>query len=184
MAFNINDLRANLDLGGARPTLFTVQLVFPNGVDTGIAARKLTFTCESTQIPASNIGTIPVPYFGRTIKMAGDRTFDPWGVRIINDEDFSVRNAFESWHSLINTRVSNVRNASSANPNQYKTSAVVTQYGKVGNPIRTYTMQGLWPSEIGAIDLGWGSTDQLEMFNVQFQYDWHDINGATGTGGI
>lgn len=184
MAFNINDLRANLDLGGARPTLFTVQLSMPAGVDGSAAAsRKLTFSCQSTQLPPSNIGTIPVPYFGRIIKLAGDRNFEPWSVSVLNDEDFLIRNALESWHSLINTRVTNLRDTVTANPNLYKASAIVTQYGKTGNVLREYTFQGLWPAEITPIDLSWGAQDQLEQFNVTFQYDWYDINGPTGTGG-
>ena len=183
MAFTINDLRANLDLGGARPTLFTVQLSMPSGVDNGAAARKLAFSCQSTQLPSSNLGTIAVPYFGRIIKLAGDRNFEPWSVSIINDEDFIVREAFEAWHSLINTRVTNLRETATANPNLYKTSAVVTQYGKTGNVLRTYTFQGLWPSEVSPIDLSWGAQDQLEQFNVTFQYDWFDVGGPTGSGG-
>lgn len=183
MAFNINDLRANLDLGGARPTLFTVQLTMPAGVDNGAAARKLTYTAQSTQIPSSNLGTIGVPYFGRVIKLAGDRSFEPWSCNILVDEDYVTREAFEAWHQLINSRVDNLRETATANPNLYKTSAVVTQYGKTGNVLRRYTFQGLWPSEVGPIELAWSAQDQLEQFNVTFQYDWFDVSGPTGTGG-
>lgn len=183
MAFNINDLRANLNLGGARPTLFDVTLAMPAGVNNTAAARKLTFTCEAAELPASQLGLIGVPYFGRIIKYAGDRTFNPWTVTIINDEDFLVRDAMESWSSMMNTRLTNVRNAASSSPALYKASADVTQYDRTGNAIRVYTIQGMWPREVEAIQLSWGEQDQLERFRVTFEYDWFDISGSTGTGG-
>jgi len=183
MAFSINDLRANLNMGGARPTLFDVQLALPAGVNNTAAARKFTFTCEAASLPASQLGMIPVPYFGRIIKMAGDRTFEPWTVTIVNDEDFLVRDALEAWSSLMNTRVGNVRDAATSNPELYKTSATITQYGRTGNVLRTYTMQGLWPREVQAIQMGWGEQDQMERFQTTFEYDWFDVNGPTGRGG-
>jgi hypothetical protein len=183
MAFNINDLRANLNLGGARPTLFNVNLTLPGGVGSSAAARKFTFTCEGAELPASQVGLISVPYFGRIVKFAGDRTFNPWTVTVVNDEDFLVRDAMEAWSSLINTRVTNLRDASSSSPTLYKSSADVTQFDRTGNPIRIYTIQGMWPREIEAIQLSWGQQDQIERFRVTFEYDWFDVSGTTGTGG-
>lgn len=183
MAFNINDLRANLNLGGARPTLFNVQLTFPNGVSSGAAGRKFEFTCEAASLPASTLGTIPVAYFGRIIKFAGDRTFEPWTVTVVNDEDFVVREALEAWSSLMNTRVSNLRDTNTSNANEYKTTAQITQYGRTGEVLRKYVMQGLWPSEIEAITMNWGEQDQIEKFRTTFQFDWFDVEGPTGNGG-
>ena len=93
MAFNINEIRSNLALGGARPSLF--QIIMNNPVDAAGDA-KLPFMAQAAQIPASTVGTIEVPYFGRKIKIAGDRTFAEWTVTIINDEDFLIRNAMEA----------------------------------------------------------------------------------------
>lgn len=183
MALSIQDLRSNLNLGGARPTLFEVQLTMPAGVDNGGAARKLVFTCEAAELPPSTIGVIPVAYFGRIIKFAGDRDFTPWGIRIINDEDFVVRNAFETWHSLINTRIGNRRAFGSDVPALYKSSAEVRQFDRTGALIRTYIFQGMWPSNISGIGLDWAAQNQLEKFDVQLEYDWYDTAGPTGTGG-
>lgn len=183
--FNIQDLRANLDLGGARATLFTVSLVMPDAVTNGAAAsRKLAFTCEATELPASELGVVKVPYFGRMINYAGDRQFAPWRITVINDEDHVVRDALEQWHSLINTRLTNIMTTSTANPNLYKTNATVTHFGKTGDVLRTYTMFGLWPSEVSAIELGWGRQDEITRTGATFQFDWFDIDGTTGTGGL
>jgi hypothetical protein len=96
MAFDINFLKSELKFGGARPTLFDCIITLPAVIPGDLS--QLQFMCRATQIPASNLGLIQVPYFGRKIKLAGDRTFDPWQVTIINDEDFKIRNTLETWN--------------------------------------------------------------------------------------
>jgi hypothetical protein len=113
MAFNINDLRSQLVLGGAKPSLFQVQITNPVN---GIADIKVPFMVKAATLPPSTLGTIEVPYFGRKIKLAGDRTFDTWAVTVINDEDFAVRNAMETWMSSINTHQGNITTFGSATP--------------------------------------------------------------------
>ena len=103
MAFNINDMRSQLVTGGARPTLFQVRLQNPANSAGDV---KFPFMCTATQIPASTVGTIPVLYFGREVKFAGDRTFEPWNVQVLNDEDFLIRNAQKNGQvTLINMKV-------------------------------------------------------------------------------
>ena len=98
MAFNINQFKTNgLVLGGVRSSLFEVELTLPIQVGSQAVTNKIMFTCRASSIPASTVGIIEVPYFGRKIKLSGDRTYDNWSVTIINDEDYSVRNAFEGW---------------------------------------------------------------------------------------
>ena len=106
MAFNINDMRSGLALGGAKPSLFQVQISNPV---TSLADLKAPFMIRAAALPASTLNPIEVPYFGRKIKIAGDRTFDPWTVTVINDEDFLVRNAMEQWMNSINSHTGNLR---------------------------------------------------------------------------
>jgi hypothetical protein len=94
----------------------------------------------------------------------------------MNDEDFTIRDSFERWHSYINSIQSNV---SAVAPATYKTQANVIQYGKDGTPLRQYTYSGLFPSTISAINLDWGDTDRIEEFQVTFQYDYFVIDGGT-----
>lgn len=178
MAFNISDFKSNLQFGGARNTLFSVQLSPPPGV-AGLDFRKAPFLVKSAAIPESTLDPMPVSYFGRTIKMAGDRTFADWTVTVINDEDFAIRNALESWSNSINQMRGN-RRLSGSSPTSYKANATVTQYGKSGNVLRTYKFEGLFPSRIAAIDLNWERTNQIEDFQVQFEYD-HWVLEAQGT---
>lgn len=181
MAFNVNEIRSQLTLGGARGSLF--QVTFSNPAN-GVADIKVPFLVRAAQLPASDLGTIEVPYFGRKVKLAGDRTFGDWTVTVINDEDFLIRNAMEEWSSRINSNQTNLRSFGSAAPLLYKSTAEVTQFSKTGVPIRSYKFNGIYPSSISAIDLNWGDTDSIEEFQVTFQYDWWAVSGGTtGLGG-
>lgn len=181
MAFNVNEIRSQLSLGGAKASLFQVQL--QNPVNT-TGDLKTPFMVKAAQLPSSTVGTIEVPYFGRNIKIAGDRTFEDWTVTVINDEDFLIRNAMEEWMASINSHEGNVRNLANASPNQYKTQAQIVQYSKTGIPIREYSFVGLFPSNIAAIDMAWETTDAIEEFTVTFQYDYWTVSGGITGGGL
>lgn len=176
MAFNINEIRSQLSLGGARNSLFQVTIQNPAN---GAADVKVPFLVRAAQIPASTLGLIEVPYFGRKIRLAGDRTFADWTVTVINDEDFAIRNAMEQWSNQIQTFQTNVREFNTASPSAYKAQAQVTQFSKTGQAIRTYTFNGIFPTEVSPIDLDWNATDSIEEFTVTFQYDWWEVTGGT-----
>jgi hypothetical protein len=181
MAFSVNEIRSQLTLGGARNTLFQVQIQNPAN---GVADIKVPFMVRTAQIPGSDLGIIEVPYFGRKIRLAGDRTFADWTVTVINDEDFLIRNAMEQWSNQINSLRGNLRTFGGAAPSLYKANAQVTQYSKTGVPIRIYTFNGIFPQTIAPIELDWNATDQIEEFTVTFQYDWWEVSGGvTGNAG-
>ena len=173
MAFNINEFKSQLTGGGARSNLFQVQILNP--VDS-TADFKVPFMVKSSILPASNISSIDtVNYFGRTIKYAGIRSFDPWSVTVINDEDFLVRNAMESWMNGIASHDTNL----SGLPQDYKSNALITQYSKSGEPIRTYKFEGLFPTTVAAQSMDW-DTDGIQTFEVSFSYDLWMVEGKTG----
>jgi len=181
MAFNINEIRSQLSLGGARNSLFQVTIQNPAN---GAADVKVPFLVRATSIPASTLGLIEVPYFGRKIRLAGDRTFADWTVTVINDEDFTIRNAMEQWSNQIQTFQTNVRDFATASPSAYKAQAQVTQFSKTGQALRTYTFNGIFPTEVSPIELDWNATDTIEEFTVTFQYDWWEVTGgSTGNAG-
>jgi len=176
MAFDISQFIQNgLIYGGARPSLFQIQ-VSSGGLEnlmpldtSGVA--KFSYACQATELPPARIGEIHVPYFGRTIKVAGQQEFDDWTVTVMNDEDFLVREMFEAWDNSINSIQSNVRQ-SGLNTENYKADFSIYQYGKDGNIIRAYTMIGAWPKTVGPIQLSWDSKNQVETFQVSFAYDY------------
>jgi hypothetical protein len=175
MAFNIQEIRSQLALGGARNSLFQVQIANPAN---GAGDIKVPFMVKAAQIPASTLGMIEVPYFGRKIKIAGDRTFAEWTVTVINDEDFLIRNAMEQWMNSINSHAGNIREFGSASPLLYKSNAQITQFSKTGVPIREYTFNGMFPTEVSAIEMAWETTDAIEEFTVTFQYDFWEVSGG------
>ena len=180
--FDINKFSTALVGGGARPTLFKVDLATPFKADLNTITA---FMVQATSLPSSTIGRIELPYMGRKMVVAGDRTFDAWTVTVINDEDFKIRHAMEEWHNKVNSLEGNLMNTSGspkgggANPAGYKQDASVIQYGKSSETLklREYKFKGLFPVEIGAIDLDWNSTDEIERFQVTFAYDYYTVVG-------
>jgi hypothetical protein len=179
MAFNVSDFRGQLEFGGARPSLFEVQIFNPVNAAGDL---KTPFMVRAAQMPGATVGTIPVSYFGRQVKIAGNRTFDAWTPTIINDEDFLIRNAIEEWNHEINTFEGNLR-ATGNTPASYKSTAIVKQFAKDGTVLRTYEFDGIWCSDIAPIDLSWDA-EGIQEYAVTFQYDyWRVVGGNTGTAG-
>ena len=194
----ITDFKGKLAGGGARPNLFEVELAFPNdvAVDPEIL-NKARFLVKAAALPASNITPIDVPFRGRMLKVAGDRTFDTWTVTIINDTDFGIRSAFEKWMNAINKHDDN---SGLINPSQYQTDAIVKQFGRssvngansnVTNPtipspgdsipvLKAYKFYGIFPTAVSAIDLSYDSSDTIEEFTVDLQVQWWDALDPQG----
>ena len=176
----ITDFRSKLGGGGARPNLFEVNLGnfggdgTTGGWNTNIES-EFRFMCKASSMPAQSIGSVEVPFRGRILKVAGDRTFEPWSVTVINDEDFKVRKGFEAWTEKINALATGV---GEVDPNNYMGNGTIKQLSRsatvAGNDtaqkvLHEYKVEEIWPSEIGAIDLSYDSSDEIEEFTVTFQ---------------
>jgi hypothetical protein len=176
MAFNVQDIKSQLQFGGARPSLF--QVTFTNPA-TAVADIKVPFLCRAASLPGSSLPSIEVPYFGRRTKVAGtSRQYENWTVTVINDEDFLIRGALESWSSRINAYQGNIRNFATAAPAEYQSRAQVIQYGQTGNVLRTYIFENIFPLNVSPIELNWDSADQIEEFTVEFALDYWTIDGV------
>ena len=178
MAFNINSFREELEFGGARASLFSIEL--QNPVD-GRGDDKIRFMARATALPTSSVGFSEIPYFGRTIKVAGQRRYDDWLITVINDEDFAVRHALEAWHNSLNSHEPNVRDSGYQRPESYKRDGSVIQYSKAGDIIRKYKFVGCFPSDLSAIGLDWAQADVIEEFQVNFKYDYWLLDENTST---
>ena len=173
MPFNISTFKSRgLVYGGARPSLFSVTLSVPAGIGIdNVSVDKFRFLCRTAELPASTISFVSIPYFGRSIKVGGDREFGDWSVNVMNDEDFAVRSLFELWSNAINRLESNVRDPV-VSTEDYKTDLQCTQYSKDGDIIREYNIIGAFPTTVSGISLDWDSTNQIEVFAVTFAYDY------------
>lgn len=184
MPFDINRFRSELVGDGARPNLFQVNVSAPTGIQAGSIPTTTTFMIKSAQLPGSTVGTVPLFYFGRELKFAGNRTFPDWTVTVINDENFSVRNFFEKWMNGINSHNGNLRVGIDALTG-YTSNLDVLQYGKANatKEIKKYTFVGAFPTDVSPIDLDWGSNDAIEEFTVTFSYQWWESNTTDTYGG-
>ena len=180
--FAITKFKASLKHGGARPSLFKVIFDYPSGIPE--PPTRASFLVKATTIPASTIGSYDVYYHGKTIKVAGDRTFDTWDTTIFNDEDFGIRNTLEWWMNAIsnhklNTRNKEVFNTSEGDVAKYKSTLKVIQYSKAGEELRNYEFVGAWPSALSTINLDWATASEIEEFTCTWVYDsWHTKDGA------
>ena len=164
---SIDNFKSVLQGGGVRPTMFQVELTFPTGTvaDTTAMTNEGIFLCKASQLPASNVGLIDVPFRGRKLKVTGDRTFEDWTVTITNDVSFQLRAGMEKWSELCQ----NHNFALGANTlDEYFATAIVRQLDRQGNQLRAYAFEGIWPTSVAAITLDMESTDSVEDYEVTF----------------
>ncbi len=198
----ISQFKSRLAGGGARPNLFEVNVTFPNGNgfsqnlqgDGGNfnseAQNDFKFLCKAAALPASNVAPIDVPFRGRILKVAGDRTFDTWTITIINDEKFNLRRSFESWMQNI-AQYSDHSGLTS--PSSYMGQATVYQLGRARSDqqgvsdsnsqapvLSQYRFVDVFPTNISQIDLSYDTSDTIEEFTVEFQVQYY-FSQAVGT---
>jgi len=174
----ITDFKSKLTGGGARANLFEVVLTFPDAAapDTNVL-EKSRFLVKGANLPASNVAQIDVPFRGRVLKIAGDRTFDTWTVTVINDTDFAIRSAFERWMNTIN-KVSD--NTGLTNPADYQADAYVYQLDRDGSVLRSYRFYDVFPTNVSAITLAYDSQG-IQEFTVELQVLYWEAAKGTGT---
>ena len=173
----ITDFKSKLTGGGARANLFEVVLNFPDAAQPDSdTLEKTRFLVKGANMPASNIQQIEVPFRGRVLKIAGDRTFDSWTVTVINDADFSIRSAMERWMNTIN-RVSD--NTGLTDPATYQADAYVMQLDRDGSVLRTYRFYDVFPTQVSPIELGYDAQG-IEEFTVELQVQWWQATKGDG----
>ena len=173
---NINDFKAKLAGGGARANQFKVTMPFPGYAQVGGEIEDLAFLCTTTSIPAMSIGNVNVPFRGRQIKIAGDRTFATWTTTILNDTNFLIRNAYERWLNGINNMSDN---EGLVNPVDYQVDAFVDQLDRNGNVIKSYTFRGMFPTTLDDIALSYGDNNTVESFTATHRYQYFETNTTT-----
>lgn len=167
MVLGVDDFKAKLRGGGARPNLFKVTLNFPSYAQADV--ELASFMCKSASLPADIIEPIAIPFRGRQLQISGDRTFEPWVVSIINDTDFGVRNPLERWMNGINGHSSNT---GLPNPADYQADLLVDQLDRDESVLKRYTLRGAFPTNLGAIELSYDTTGTIEEFTAEFQIQY------------
>ena len=186
----LDDFKANVAADFARPNLFQVDLAFPSGIINNASLVELgKFTVRAANLPASQIGVIEVPFRGRVLKIAGDRTFEPWTITVQNDSRFVLRSAFELWASSVQAYNENFTSAAGLgdadDSTGYFADMTVHQLardvkdGDKPKILKSYRFYNVFPSAIAAIDLDFGNNDAIEEFTVELQTQYWTPIDAT-----
>ena len=170
----VDDFKSKIRGGGARPNLFKCTINFPGYAEGDVEVTS--FLCKAAQLPASVIAPIVVPFRGRQLQIAGDRTFEPWTVTIINDTDFVIRDSMERWMTGIGAHTQNTGLVSMTD---YSTDLLVDQLNKNCDTIKQYKLTGCFPTNVSAIDLSYETNDAIEEFTVEFQVQYWTSNSTT-----
>jgi hypothetical protein len=172
--FNVDQFKAQMKGGGARANQFFVLLKFPGYVATGpLATVEASFLVNAAALPGSIVNPTIVPYRGREVKFAGERTFQPWTISVLNDVSFNIRNSLENWMSGMNGLENNT---GKINPVEYTAQLYVTQLDRNNLPLKSYTLVGAFPTDISDIALSYGDNDTIETYTVTFQYQHYITN--------
>lgn len=175
MVLSISDFQKNVKGGGARANLFVATINNPIDETT---VEPSQFLIKTAELPGSTITPIIIPFRGRQLKISGDRTFDPWTVTVINDNDFTIRKVMEDWMAKMNNHEDN----EGANTG-YFADMSVAQLDRGGNELAKYNLVGAWPSDLGPISVSFDNENQIEEYQVTFQYQYWTREG-TKVGGL
>ena len=173
---NINDFKAKLAGGGARSNQFKVTMPFPGYAQVGGEIEELAFLCRGTQLPGMDVPSFNVPFRGRAVKIAGDRTISSWTLTVYNDTNFKLRNAFERWSNGINNMTDN---EGLTNPADYQVDAFVDQLDRNGATLKSYTLRGAFPTIIAPIELNYDEAQAIEEFMVTLEFQYFESNTTT-----
>tara|TARA_Y100000590_G_scaffold47747_1_gene50556 strand:- start:9779 stop:10387 length:609 start_codon:yes stop_codon:yes gene_type:complete len=174
---NISNFAKNFK-GGVRPNQFRVSIL-----GSPVGGIPLEFLGKATSIPASTIGNMDVPYRGRQLKVPGDRTFEDWTVTCFSDGSWAVRSTFERWMQAISGHTNIGSNVAS---NAVYGTGRVEQLDQNGRTLALYQVEGIYPTNLAAIDLDFGTNDTPEEFQVTFAINnWRNtaLPTITGNGG-
>ena len=137
------------------------------------------FFVRAVSLPPSQINEIRIPYRGRILKWPGDRVYQPWTIRILDEsgKKDGLYSAFAKWSNLINDHISN--QAITANDDtldKFTNDWLVSQVNENNQVVKRIKLIGCWPSLVGPIDLDANSVDTLSEFNVVVNYQYYELD--------
>lgn len=155
--------------GGTRLNRFTVS-------DTK-SLYTTPYHIRSAEIPGAYISSMGLNYFGRTIELPGERTYQPWRITVLDDTgDQELYSFYEEWqHSIGNKDINTFVNINNAFSNTHFT---VSQYKTDSDDIeKQFKLFNVWPISIGPLELDMSKDNQLCQFTVTLHYTHFDYTG-------
>ena len=173
---NIDDFKANLIGGGARANQFRVTITPPTGIAIGLDVRRTSYLVKSSSLPALTLTEIAIPFRGRNIYIAGDRTApETWSTTFLNDTDFMIRDAMERWSNGINDLADNTGGVA---PSDYQTDLSVDQLDRDDTVLKSYVFKSAWPTTVATIALDTAEATAIEEFEVTWRYQHFEASGV------
>jgi len=173
---NINDFKSRLSGGGARANQFKVTMPFPGYASVGGETSDLAFLCQGASLPGMTIASIPIPFRGRLLNIAGDRTFSPFTVTVMNDTDFKLYRAFERWMNGMNNMTDN---EGLTNPVDYQVDVFIDHLDRNGATLKSYTLRGAFPTSLDDIALSYSTNNAVEEFGCSLTYQYFETDTTT-----
>ena len=175
MVGTLDEFRSQLLGGGARSNQFRIEINNPPAGAVNIPIENAAFLCTAANLPGMAVGEIAIPFRGRTLYLAGDRTFEPWDVTFLNDTNFAIRNAMERWNNSVNHLATG---QGLTEPAQYMADIRVSQLDRDDRLLKTYTLINAFPLSVSSIELSASETSAIEQFSVSFRYQHFVTDGV------
>lgn len=188
MAFNINDFRSTMDKygGPARASMFEVEITQTSLDGTEIApgiitTRDLRFFCQTVSVPGINFETT---YYrpsgiGFQESLPMTATPEPLNCVFILDNEHRIMTFFHRWmNTVMNVGGARGDTASGLPIHQieykkkYAASSLTVRHYSAYDQSKTYEFEyfGVYPTQVGNIDLSWGTKDAIATVTVNFSY--------------
>ena len=173
MAFDLSTFTSALASGGARPSLFELNITAPTAV-TGLDFNNVKYFCNVSALPPLTVTPIERQYFGRTVKFPGDMVFGDLSTTIMASEGSTERNSFEKWMDAINGTNNNGMIGTLNNSTSFGGTVTLLQYGKSStNPIHTITFVDCWPTTVGEAPVSYDTASDILQFDVTWAYNYY-----------
>lgn len=157
----------------ARANRFTATILPPNRL--AIYAPfflKMIVLVKSTQLPARGFLTTEIRNYGPIDKRPYSPLYDNITVVFTVDKDYDSKRIMDAWYDLIYDENNNIFEY----PEGYESTMIIEGSDRVGFPKYAIEINGIFPTQIGPVDLSSESSDQSAEFSVTFQFkSWKPI---------
>lgn len=149
------------------------DLIFPN-IPGGGDNVKLTYKCQSSEIPQSTIEALEINLHGVSKREAGRATYmHTFNASFLETVDWATYMAFRKWRDSARSW----KNNSGTDSSQYKVNLEMDMYDNQPKTAMTIKPLGCFPTEIAAVNLN-GSEGAAIFLTVTFSFDSID-DGVT-----
>ena len=182
--FSVNNFMQKADsLGGlARKHKFTVEIISPKALTTGLSAHaqskatavrgsvnpdKIEFLASAASLPGKSYSKTTHRMYGFGLEVPYEAAYEPVQLTFHNTNDYSPRTFFEDW-------MANIARIGSYNMHYYKDFiSTVNIHAYDDHDKRKYSCELVesYPKSMSSIEMGWDGMD-VQTFTVDIQYSW------------